>query len=58
MCGVGAFRRLPSRNDDEPSLGSLDGRVSQERWGQPDRAVLQPNIDLEHDEAEFEDAAD
>ena len=23
--------------DDEPSLGSLDGRISQKRWGLPDR---------------------
>jgi hypothetical protein len=22
--------------DDEPSLGSLDGRMSQKRWGLPD----------------------
>ena len=38
--------------DDEPSLGSLDGRMSQKRWGQPDRDVLWPNTDLEHDEAD------
>jgi hypothetical protein len=40
--------------DDEPSLGSLDGRMSQLRWSQPDRSVLWPNDDLEHDEAEHE----
>ena len=44
--------------DDEPSLGSLDGRINQLRWGEPDHALIQPNVDLEHDEAEFEDGAD
>jgi hypothetical protein len=44
--------------DDEPSLGSLDGRMSQLRWSAPDRPVLWPNTDLEHDEAEFEGGAD
>jgi len=44
--------------DDEPSLGSLDGRIGQSRWCQPDRSVLWPNEDLEHDEAEVEDGAD
>jgi hypothetical protein len=38
--------------DDEPSLGSLDGRMSQLRWGAAGCAVLWPNSDLEHDEAE------
>jgi hypothetical protein len=32
--------------DDEPSLGSLDGRMSQLRWCAPDRGVLMPNADL------------
>jgi hypothetical protein len=40
--------------DDEPSLGSLDGRMSQLRWSAPDRPVLFPNSDLELDEAEQE----
>jgi len=40
--------------DDEPSLGSLDGRMSQLRWGQPDRQMWFPNTDLELDEAEQE----
>jgi hypothetical protein len=44
--------------DDEPSLGSLDGRMGQLRWSAPDRPVLWPNTDLEHDEAEFEGGAD
>jgi hypothetical protein len=33
--------------DDEPSLGSLDNRMSQLRWGQPDRHMWWPNTDLE-----------
>ena len=40
--------------DDEPSLGSLDGRMSQLRWGGTDRCVLWPGGDFEHDEAEHE----
>jgi hypothetical protein len=40
--------------DDEPSLGSLDGRMSQLRWCQPDRSALWPNEDTEYDEAEHE----
>jgi hypothetical protein len=40
--------------DDEPSLGSLDGRFSQLRWGGTDRRVLWPGGDFEHDEAEHE----
>jgi hypothetical protein len=40
--------------DDEPSLGSLDNRMSQLRWGQPDRHMWWPNTDLELDEAEHE----
>ena len=40
--------------DDEPSLGSLDGRFSQLRWGRTDRDVLWPGGDFEHDEAEHE----
>jgi hypothetical protein len=40
--------------EDEPSLGSLDGRMSQLRWCQSDRSVLWPNQDLEHDEAKHE----
>ena len=40
--------------DDEPSLGSLDGRFSQLRWGGTDRCVLWPGGDFEHDEAEHE----
>ena len=40
--------------DDEPSLGSLDGRVSQVNWSQPDRSVWWPNQDLEYDEADLE----
>jgi hypothetical protein len=40
--------------DDEPSLGSLDGRMSQLRWSAPDRPVLWPNGDFEFDEAEQE----
>jgi hypothetical protein len=40
--------------DDEPSLGSLDSRVSQLRWSAPDRPVLWPNQDMELDEAEHE----
>jgi len=37
--------------DDEPSLGSLDGRMSQLRWSQPDRpGRWRP--DIEHDEAD------
>jgi hypothetical protein len=40
--------------DDEPSLGSLDGRFSQLRWGGTDRDVLWPGGDFEHDEAEHE----
>jgi hypothetical protein len=40
--------------DDEPSLGSLDGSISQLRWCQPDRSVLWPNADMEYDEAEHE----
>jgi hypothetical protein len=40
--------------DDEPSLGSLDGRFSQLRWGGTDRCVLWPGGDFEHDEPEHE----
>lgn len=40
--------------DDEPSLGSLDGRMSQLRWSEPDRPVRWPNQDFELDEAEQE----
>ena len=40
--------------DDEPSLGSLDGRMSQLRWSIPDRSVWWPNQDMELDEAEQE----
>ena len=40
--------------DDEPSLGSLDGRFSQLRWGGTDRCVLWPGEDFEYDEAEHE----
>ena len=40
--------------DDEPSLGSLDGRMSQLRWSVSDRPVLFANSDLELDEAEQE----
>jgi hypothetical protein len=40
--------------DDEPSLGSLDGRFSQLRWGGTDRDVLWPGGDFEYDEAEHE----
>jgi hypothetical protein len=40
--------------DDEPSLGSLDGRFSQLRWGGTDRCVLWPGGDFEYDEAEHE----
>jgi hypothetical protein len=40
--------------DDEPSLGSLDGRFSQLRWGGTDRDVLWPGGDFERDEAEHE----
>jgi len=40
--------------DDEPSLGSLDARMSQLRWSQPDRSVAWPNQDLEHDDADHE----
>jgi hypothetical protein len=41
--------------DDEPSLGSLDARISQLRWAEPDRAVLWPHQDFEYDPAEHED---
>jgi hypothetical protein len=44
--------------DDEPSLGSLDSRFSQARWSQPDRPVLWPNQDLEHDDADHEGGVD
>jgi hypothetical protein len=44
--------------DDEPSLGSLDGRMCQLGRGVPDRPVFWPNQDFEHDEAEFKDGAD
>jgi|SRR5271169_883539 len=40
--------------DDESSLGSLDGRMSQLRWSKPDRSVWWPNQDMELDEAEQE----
>jgi hypothetical protein len=39
--------------DEEPSLGSLDGRMSQKRWGSSDREGWYC-IDAEHDEAEHE----
>ncbi len=44
--------------DDEPSLGSLDGRMSQLRWSTPDRSVWWPNEDMELDEADQEVAAE
>jgi hypothetical protein len=46
--------------DDEPSLGSLNDRISQLRWGQPDRYVGWGwgCVDLEYDEAENEDDDD
>jgi hypothetical protein len=40
--------------DLEPSLGSLDGRMSQLRWGQSDRQSWAYGSDCEHDEAEHE----
>jgi hypothetical protein len=40
--------------DDEPSLGSLDGRVSQKRWGLSDHEPWLGYVDVEHDEAEHE----
>jgi hypothetical protein len=49
--------RVENAVDDEPSLGSLDGRMNQLGWGVPDRDVLLPNTNLEHDEAELEDGA-
>jgi len=38
--------------DDEPSLGSLDGRMSQLRGAQQDRQVWFPNKDVEADSSE------
>jgi hypothetical protein len=40
--------------DDEPSLGSLDGRVSQKRWGLPDSAAdcWWMATDIEYDPAD------
>jgi hypothetical protein len=38
--------------DDEPSLGSLDRRMSQLRWGLPDRRTAWLNHDIEHDDAD------
>ena len=41
--------------DDEVSLGSLDGRISQKRWGLPDRDISCNGWgDLEHDDADPE----
>jgi hypothetical protein len=40
--------------DCEPSLGSLDGRMSQKKWGEPDRREWWSGQDLELDEAEQE----
>lgn len=40
--------------DDEPSLGSLDGRLSQKRWDLSDREPWPICVDAEHDEAEHE----
>lgn len=46
--------------DDEPSLGSLDGRMSQNKWCQPDYTpkgcswTFRMSPDVEYDEAEFE----
>lgn len=51
--------------DDEPSLGSLDGRVSQKRWGLADRRDYEwyamadrEQDEAENDEAEHEDGVD
>jgi hypothetical protein len=40
--------------NDEPSLGSLDGRLSQKRWGLSDCEPWPICVDAEHDEAEHE----
>jgi hypothetical protein len=44
--------------DDEPSLGSLDGRMSQIRWSLPDRSLCWPHADFEYDEADHEGGDD
>jgi hypothetical protein len=56
ICGESDTDRMGSTTvDDEPSLGSLDGRMSQKRWGLPDRGGFwEMGWDREFDPAEQE----